>query len=212
MKNNEIVFLVTLLSLIAGGIGFILAAEGLITVKLFLQIFFGLILLVITSNFILYLKKIISRIKAEIQEKYSEEPLSYGLPQVLSSNEEKRRYFLGKELGYIPTEANWIHAVTNQFNPKYFFFYCCGIVATIFLFVQFGAIQFTIFIFSIVILYYPILVLLFLIHALYRLYAKLYNFWKEKTNIIPNGKIYPTSQSDIGKTSPFSAKIEKLWI
>lgn len=170
-----------------------------------------------------------------------------GIPNLISSNDEKRLLFMGKKYWAIPEKADWYkkmwsYSILGQLmqNDKYSNnehltekikwtnFYRISwtliiIVLTIRVFFHnpfpsifgslFSLLSILIGIFICCILLLVILrLLLSFIHMLYIIYAKIYNFFKRRKVIRLNWEITPVSQSDIGKPSFLSAKIEKLWI
>lgn len=174
-----------------------------------------------------------------------------GLPDIIVSNEEKRRWFIWKEYGAIPEEAqwynwcfNWIQKCRNTikliFYPYNFFYKLIWIIDPInwkqitwdnwilkWIINGIRNIIFSILLgLLIIFIWFPslLLYLIFILHTLllflsfftlhlpYKIFAKIYNFEKRKRTINPAWSIEPTTQSDIGKPSFLSAKIEKLWI
>ncbi len=145
---------------------------------------------------------------------------SFGLPDTIVSNEEKRKWFTGKEYGAIPKEMkwyNWFKKNTNSLKWYSKFLLICFIIWIVINILSHEPLRIRTDLALIILLSILwsicIKIILYFIHLFcYGFYAKIYNDLKKRKVIFPTWSIEPTSQSDIGKPSSLSAKIEKLWI
>ncbi len=171
---------------------------------------------------------------------------SFGLPDAIVSNEEKRKWFTWKEYGAIKSNTKWYDQmwsysflkliVKEEGSSFYFTKYVTFIVISTFilliligisknmwtpfyelisnrLIIIIWSIWAVVLITIICIIWLIILRIIFsLLFYLYFSFIKILNFLKRRKVIQLTWSIEPTSQSDIGKPSFLSAKIEKLWI
>ncbi len=156
--------------------------------------------------------------KKKIQNFHIED-VSIGLPEIISSNEKKRRFFLGKEYNKIPERAGWyiIYEDFLQKNRKYLLVPSI-IISLIYISPLVGKdyplLGYFVILNTIITIWSWMLLKVgaFLIHFPYWVYALFLNQRKKQEIIHLEWDIRMTEQSDIGKKSILSAKIEKLWI
>lgn len=145
--------------------------------------------------------------------------LSIGLPEIISSNERKRRFFLGKEYDTIPERARWYITFEDFLwrNGKYLLIPSI-ILSVIFIIPLiekgYSILLYFIMLNTIITLGWWLMLktIAFLIHLPYWIYVNILNSIKSDSVIHLNWAIRITEQSDIGEKSILSAKIEKLWI
>ncbi len=185
-----------------------------------LQIFLNLLVLLYQRTFWNYSEKV----RKMIWDKYV--PISFGIPESISSNEEKRDIFLKWKFNKLTTPANWWIIVDKMLrrNPFHVMeisdnytkiieekvhwsisYICIFVVRAISIFLL-------LFLIPICIILFIIWIIPSLIHSCYLVFAKMSNLLKESKMVKIEWKIEKTSQDDIGKSSFLSAKIEKLWI
>ena len=143
--------------------------------------------------------------------------IQIGLPEIIASNEEKRRYFLWKKYPSIPEEARWFSLLKsyNIFSLITMYYIVILIIIFAYIWIYLSEKSYAAIAFAFSVIWIATLLALFItigIHYFYKLYAQLYNCIQNKKIITIEGDISPTTQSDIGKWSLLSGKIEKLWI
>ena len=149
--------------------------------------------------------------------------IEIGIPDIIASNEEKRRYFLGEKYPSISEEAKWYSWVKDRdffFNKSkstiigfvcimsgfiYLVFDISSIIPSIISGALLGVLASYLGIFM-------IFIIGSIIHYPYVIYAQWYNERQRKKVIQLSWDITPTTQEDIGKKTLLTGKIEKLWI
>jgi superfamily II DNA or RNA helicase len=156
------------------------------------------------------------QILRETQVIFFNESNSIGLPDNIVSNEGKRKWFTGKEYGAIPEEMKWYSWFLKNTNSlKWYskFLLICFTILIVIYILSYESLFLPLIILLSILWTICIKIMLYFIHLFsYGFYAKIYNALKRRKAIFPTWSIEPTSQSDIGKPSYLSAKIEKLWI
>lgn len=213
---------------------------------LFIPPIFIFILSILTKFIRLYFNK---RYYTNNLPSTSQMSVSCGIPELISSNEDKRRRFIGREYGEIPEGAKWYNSMSNWldlaldsikkiFSPfdllKYikpdnkekndlenwmtYFVMLIVYIIRSFLYVillpiiPILTVLFLLLYYIFCILYWFILFIIYLINFPYKVFSAIINLLKRRKIIQLIWSIEPNTQSDIGKPSFLSAKIEKLWI
>lgn len=145
----------------------------------------------------------------------SSDEIIFWLPTTISSNEEKRGYFIWEKYESIPKMAKWYQPIEKISIIKMLALLLLWWFLSVFLYGYFNSEILLKILYGIGFLIFWIILILFflgMIHAFYTLYAIIGNMRKSASLAKPRGEIAPSNQSDIGKSGLFSVKIEKIWI
>lgn len=179
---------------------------------------------IVVISWYIHLRKKEQKIRKinEMLEKINTNNIQIGLPDITASNEEKRQYFLWKKYPSIPEKAKWFKYLAE----RNFFFKTPKILWVIFILLTVVMVMIFVMQFNYIlsmptiglscvfawILGICIFLCINLIHYFYTIYARIFNYFKQRKIIQLSWSIWPTTQEDISKRTLLNGKIEKLWI